>query len=73
MTIKQIGKKLFALREHRGWTMRTLASKAGVAPSSVLRAEAGHTVTSHVLASLARALGAKFELVTKHRKLPLSN
>lgn len=62
MTIKQIGMNLFTLRERRGWTMRKLASKAGVAPSSVLRAEAGYTVTSDILYRIARALGAKLEV-----------
>ena len=45
-------------RENKGWTREELADAAGIAASTVWRAETGrHSLTQPILRKLAKALG----------------
>ncbi|KFZ83395.1 XRE family transcriptional regulator [Amycolatopsis sp. MJM2582] len=58
-----LGKTVREMREGRGWSQATLATRAGMTQSAVARFEAGGTVpTIPVLERLAHALEADLDI-----------
>jgi transcriptional regulator with XRE-family HTH domain len=57
MAIEKIGMRIKALREKRGWSQATLATKAGISRGYLARLETGrHEPTLTMLGKLAKAL-----------------
>jgi transcriptional regulator with XRE-family HTH domain len=70
LTARRFGARLTALRDARGWSQASLATKAGMARGYVNRLEAGRQDPSlSTLVALARALSVPLaELVTARRR-----
>ena len=55
------GERLQRERENRGWTLRDMAGKSGVAASTPLRAEAGHDISLGTAIAFSSALGLSLD------------
>lgn len=60
--LKQVGVRLRAFRQARGWTLDDLASQAGMSPSTLSRLESGKRQASlELLLPLTRRLGIRID------------
>lgn len=68
--LQQVGPRLRAARQHRGWTLEDLASKAGISVSTLSRLESGKRQASlELLLPLTSQLGIRIDdlLASEHR------
>lgn len=63
-----LGAAVLAQRQRRGWTTRTLAERARIAPGTVSGVEAGRRASLDVYARLASALGFTLDISLAGRK-----
>lgn len=69
---KQVGQRVLALREARGWTHATLAHEAGVSDKTISRVENGrHEMRGNTLQKLAAALGVEESAIRGQPPPPL--
>jgi transcriptional regulator with XRE-family HTH domain len=60
MTLKQMGRRIRALRTAKHWSQATLATRAGLTRVYITRLEAGqYDPTFSTLMALAKALGVR--------------
>ena len=60
--LTQLGPRLRAARQHRGWTLDELAGRAGLSPSTLSRLESGKRQASlELLLPLTRQLGIRVD------------
>lgn len=60
-TIDAIGDNVKQYRERRNWTVDQLADRAGIAPRTIARIEAGHDAQVSTLIAVAEALGTTLD------------
>jgi transcriptional regulator with XRE-family HTH domain len=58
---KTIDTNVKQFRERRGWTVDELAERAGIAPRTVARIEAGHDAQVSTFIAVAEALGTTLD------------
>lgn len=63
---KNIGKKIAAIRNEKGWTQRKLADKCGLQQSHIARIEQGkYSVGIDILTTIVSALDKEIKFVDK--------
>ena len=63
---KNIGKKIAAIRNEKGWTQRQLADKCGLQQSHIARIEQGkYSVGIDILTTIVSALDKEIKFVDK--------
>lgn len=62
-----LGRRLYELREEKGWAQEELAEKAGLSAATVCSTERGHDLTLFSAICLADALGCSLDYLVLGR------